>query len=172
MVYYRRDYTEGAIYFFTLTLHNRRATYLTTYIHLLGKSFRDVRAKYPFSTLAVAILPDHLHIIWQLPDNECNYSMRWRLIKTNFTKSLLKETIHFKKNKRGEYQLWQSRFWEHRIRDETDLQKHVDYIHYNPVKHGYAAKANQWPHSSIHRYIKEGIIPCDWACEPEGDFNE
>ena len=89
--------------------------------------------------------------------------MRWRLIKTGFTQGIINKKIDLVKNNRGEYNLWQKRYWEHRIRDENDLQKHVDYIHYNPVKHGYVLAAKDWPYSSMHRYIKLGIISEGWG---------
>ena len=163
MVNYRRDYTNGAIYFFTLTLQNRQSDYLIKYIDLLGEAFRYVRTKCYFTTHAIAVLPDHLHVIWELPQEDCNYSLRWRLIKTGFTQGIINKKIDLVKNNRGEYNLWQKRYWEHRIRDENDLQKHVDYIHYNPVKHGYVLAAKDWPYSSMHRYIKLGIISEGWG---------
>jgi len=163
MVNYRRDYTSGATYFFTLTLQDRRSTYLTTYSALLGKAFRNVREQYGFNTKAIVVLPDHLHFIWHMAETEHDYSIPIRLIKTQFTKSLLSMAIPLAKNARGDVNLWQKRFWEHRIRNEEDLQKHVDYVHYNPVKHGYVNKAVDWSYSSIHFYIKNGILKPDWG---------
>ncbi len=164
MVNYRRDYNNGALYFFTLTLQNRQSTYLTNHIALLGDAFRYVRTKSYFTTHAIVVLPDHLHVIWQLPLDNSNYSLCWKLIKTRFTQGLINKGMSVSKNHRGEYNLWQKRFWEHRIRDENDLQKHVDYIHYNPVKHGYVLTPSDWLYSSIHRYInwvlylKTGVV--------------
>lgn len=172
MVNYRRDYTQGATYFFTLVLQNRHSTYLTTYIDELGKAFRDIRAKAYFTTEAIIVLPDHLHTIWTLPEDNSDYSLRWRLIKTRFTQALINKKIPLIKNKRGDSNLWQKRFWEHRIRDEEDFQKHVDYIHYNPVKHGYSLMAKDWPYSSIHRFINLGIIPTDWSMEQQSTLEE
>ena len=163
MVNYRRDYTPGASYFFTLTLKDRKTTYLATYINSLGKAFRYIRAKSNFVTQAIIVLPDHLHFLWQMPESEANYSRPIRLIKTHFTQALLDLNIPLTKSSKGKYQLWQNRFWEHRIRDEYDFQSHIDYIHYNPVKHGYVTKAVDWPYSSIHRYIKNGVIADDWG---------
>lgn len=167
MVNYRRDYTPGAIYFFTLTLKDRKATYLTTYISNLGEAFRHARTKSNFTIKAIVVLPDHIHFLWEMPVNNSNYSTSIRLIKTHFTHALLHLNIPLIKNSRGYYNLWQNRFWEHRIRDENDLQNHVDYIHYNPVKHGYVLKPADWCHSSIHRFIKQGIIDEEWG----GDKN-
>ena len=167
MVNYRRDYTKGGVYFFTVTLKNRRANYLTQYINILGDAFRFVRNKYAYSTLAITILPDHIHVIWELPQGDSNYSLRWRLIKKHVTQELLKQQVPLTKDSRGAYNLWQNRFWEHLIRNEHDLQKHIDYIHFNPVKHGYTSIPADWPYSSIHRYIKQGILPCDWYVSGE-----
>lgn len=163
MVHYRRDYTRGAVYFFTLTLQNRQATYLTTHIDALGKAFRDIRKKAFFTTHAIVILPDHLHVIWELPIDDCNYSMRWRLIKTRFTQELIALKVPNIQTNFGASNLWQHRFWEHKITNDTDLQRYIDYIHYNPVKHGHVKKATDWAHSSIHRYIKEKLLSHDWG---------
>ena len=163
MVYYRRDYTPGATYFFTLTLRDRKSSYLTSYIQLLGYEFRRAREQAYFTTHAITVLPEHLHVIWELPENDCNFSHRWRMIKGNFTKELLKLEISLLRNKRGEYNVWQNRFWEHRIRDEYDFQKHCDCIHYNPVKHGYVLDPIHWPYSSIHQFIAQDILPKNWG---------
>jgi putative transposase len=163
MVNYRRDYTPGALYFFTLTLKDRKASYLTTYINDLGKAFRHARKKSNFATQAIVVLPDHIHFLWKMPVNDSTYSKPIRFIKTHFTQALLHSNIPLIKNSRGEYNLWQNRFWEHRIRDESDLQNHVDYIHYNPVKHGYVTKPTDWCYSSIHRYIQQGIVDEGWC---------
>ncbi|MBL7481332.1 REP-associated tyrosine transposase [Legionella bononiensis] len=165
MVHYRRDYSPGASYFFTLTLIDRQSKYLTDHINYLGNAFRSVKVKLNFITRAIVVLPDHIHCIWQLPLNDSDYSKRIRLIKTHFTQSLLDLNIYLEKNARGNVNLWQTRFWEHRIRDNIDLQTHVDYIHYNPVKHGYVKKPLDWPYSSIHRYIKKGLMNKTWSLE-------
>ena len=163
MVNYRRDYTNGALYFFTLTLQNRSSTDLTSHINILGDALRHVRKKSYFTTHAIVVLPDHLHVIWELPCNDADYSVRWRLIKTHFTKRLMQQKSGLQKNQRGEYNVWQKRFWEHRIRDDKDFQNHVDYIHYNPVKHGYVSTPSAWLYSSIHRYIHLGVISANWG---------
>jgi putative transposase len=167
MVNYRRDYTPGAVYFFTLTLKDRKATYLTTYISNLGQAFRYARGKSNFVTEAIVVLPDHLHFLWQMAAGDSNYSKPIRFIKTHFTQALLNLNIPLIKNPQGNYTLWQNRFWEHRIRNEHDLQTHIDYIHYNPVKHRYAVKPVDWPYSSIHRYIRLGLIDDKWGCGDE-----
>ncbi|MBL7561411.1 REP-associated tyrosine transposase [Legionella bononiensis] len=155
MVYFRRDFTPGGTYFFTLALRNRNSPILTNHIDLLGESFRRIKQKYPFSTEAIVVLPDHVHTVWKLPDNDFNYSLRWHQIKSYFTKNLIKQGVEITKDQRGEYPLWQRRFWEHRIRDESDLQAHIDYIHFNPVKHGYVPSAKEWSPLSLARSVGE-----------------
>ena len=162
-MFYRRVIAPGATYFFTLTLQDRTSSLLTKHIDILGTAFRRARSNNPFRTKAIVILPEHLHVIWQLPDGDSDYSKRWRQIKTNFTRALIKQGITLDKNINGEYDLWQKRFWEHRIRDDNDLEQHINYIHYNPVKHGLVEFASHWMFSSIHRYIKQGILPVNWG---------
>ena len=163
MVQYRRDFTPGATYFFTVSLKNRQLSYFTHYINELKNAFLNVYNQAPFITHAIVVLPEHIHAIWELPNGDYDYSRRWRLIKTHFTRSLLAAGVNLSKNTRNEYDLWQRRFWEHRIRDEYDLTAHIDYIHFNPVKHGYVKIPIEWLYSSVHRYIKEGILPMNWG---------
>ncbi|AHE67800.1 REP-associated tyrosine transposase [Legionella oakridgensis] len=174
MVHYRRDKTPAAVYFFTLSLKNRQSNLLTKHIALLGESFRHTRQHQPFKTRAVVVLPDHLHTLWELPDGDDDYSTRWRHIKTHFTRSLIKNGEPVFCNARGEFNIWQRRFWEHRIRNETDLCNHVDYIHHNPVKHGHVTKVMDWPYSSFHKFVKNGDLSPDWAggYSPERNFGE
>lgn len=112
-------------------------------------------------------MPDHLHAVWQLPQNDKDFSLRWSLIKQHVTRDcatwLPRQDISASRDKRSEGSLWQRRFWEHLIRDETDLSRHLDYIHYNPVKHGYVANVVDWPYSTFHCYVKEGMYPEDWG---------
>ncbi|MDR3442042.1 MAG: transposase [Legionella sp.] len=163
MVNYRRDFTPGGTYFFTVTLGDRRSNLLVTHIHYLGDAFRAAQKKAPFEMSAFVILPEHLHVIWKLPENDFDYTRRWHLVKAHFTQALRKSGVPLIANKRGEYNLWQKRFWEHRIRDELDYQRHIDYIHYNPVKHGLVAYPVDWNYSSVHRFIKQGIIDKNWG---------
>ncbi|KTD35414.1 Transposase IS200 like protein [Legionella moravica] len=173
MVHVRRDFTPGGTYFFTLALRNRKSQLLTHHIDLLGEAFRKIKQKYPFCMEAIVVLPDHIHTVWKLPANDFNYSLRWHQIKSYFTKSLIKERVKITKDHRGEYFLWQRRFWEHRIRDESDLQAHIDYIHFNPVKHGYVSSAKEWPYSSFHRYVQNGVLPENWGADGvQGEFGE
>ena len=121
-----------------------------------------------FETVAIVILPDHLHAIWTLPPEDADYSGRWRFIKASFSRSVAKAGLAERRAGTAGYDLWQSRFWEHTIRDDDDLKRHVDYIHYNPVKHGLVARTIDWPHSSFHGFVERGELPSDWG----GDLSE
>jgi len=163
MVYYRRLKIPGGLYFFTVALLDRKATYLVDYISLLTKAMRDTREGMPFETLAMVVLPDHLHTMWQLPEGDDNFPMRWMKIKRKFTKSLVRAGVPIRKNHLGEYNLWQRRFWEHALRDDIDYENHANYIHYNPVKHRYVRRVRDWPYSTFHRYVEKGIYPVGWG---------
>ena len=150
MVEYRRKRVPGGTYFFTVTLQDRSASLLTTHAGLLGEAMRDIRLTHPFETIAIVILPDHLHAVWRLPEGDSDYSTRWRLIKAGFTRQLKIDRIPASERKGRS--LWARRFWEHSIRDEEDLRKHVEYVHGNPLKHGLAERMEDWPWSSYRRY--------------------
>ena len=127
-------------------------------------AFSHVKAKHPLQIDAVVILPEHLHCIWTLPAGDTDFSPRWGLIKAYFSRHIAKgERISNSRGKRGERGLWQRRFWEHLIRDEVDYRQHIDYIHWNPVKHGWVKCVKDWPHSSFHGYVKRGIYPENWG---------
>jgi putative transposase len=168
MVRYRRNVLPGGSFFFTLTLADRRASILVDHIDALRAAFRRARSERPFAVDAIVVLPDHLHAILTLPEDDANYGGRWRLIKTLFSNSVLSAGLAVPRHRNGELALWQRRFWEHTIRDETDYARHVDYIHFNPVKHGLVPRVRDWPHSSFHRYVRRGVLPRDWA----GDADE
>ncbi len=163
MVLYRRNRVSGGTYFFTAALADRSSTRLISHIGILRKAFRRVRAERPFDIDAVVILPDHLHAIFTLPERDSDYSGRLRGIKAAFTHGLRKGGLELPSRDKTGYLLWQRRFWEHTIRDDTDFARHVDYIHYNPVKHGYVAHPAEWPHSSLSRFVRNGIVPSDWG---------
>jgi putative transposase len=164
MTNYRRSNIAGASYFFTVNLAGRSSRLLTEQIVLLRTAFEYTRNRHPFTIDAIVILPDHLHAIWTLPAGDSNFALRWRLIKTVFSRSLLHgERRSASREDRGERGIWQRRYWEHLIRGEEDFARHVDYIHINPVKHGWAKQVAEWPHSSFHRYVQAGILPMDWA---------
>jgi putative transposase len=161
---YRRALTSGASYFFTVNLADRQQCFLVDYIEQLRMSVRKVKQSHAFTIDAMVILPDHLHAIWTLPEFDSDYSKRWSRIKANFSRSLpVNETISLSRSKKCERGIWQRRFWEHLIRDENDFNGHVDYIHINPVKHGYVSQCLDWPYSSFHRYVREGLLQPDWA---------
>jgi len=164
MTAYWRYRLKGGCYFFTAALAERRSRLLTENIQALRTAFHEVKQAHSFKIEAVVILPDHLHCIWTLPEGDDDFSTRWRQIKAAFSRRLPK-TEHRSKSRlnKGERGVWQRRFWEHAIRDEVDYQRHVDYIHYNPVKHGYVTRVVDWPFSSFHRYVKLGVYPANWA---------
>ena len=175
MVNYRRNLVPGGTYFFTVTLEDRSSDRLVRHVRLLRAAFRQARAKRPFIVDAVAILPDHLHCIWTLPAGDADYSHRWRLIKSSFSHSLHSAGFSAKRNGKGEYNLWQRRFWEHTIRDEADFETHVNYIHYNPVKHKLVERVMDWPYSSFHRFVRLGEIDAAWGGDftsPDGTYGE
>lgn len=161
---YRRSNVKGGTYFFTVNLANRKSTRLTDEVKRLGNAMRHVKRKYPFQLDAIVVLPEHLHALWTLPKNDSDFATRWMLIKSNFSRQLTKdEKCNISRRKKGERGIWQRRYWEHTIRDEQDFERHVEYIHYNPVKHGYVDVASGWQYSSIHRYISKGIVKKDWG---------
>lgn len=167
MTRYRRVRIGGGCYFFTLALADRKSCLLIDHIDLLRASFRRTLALHPFHIDAIAILPDHLHCILTLPQGDTDYSNRWSRIKAAFSRGIeAGESIAASRKLRNERGIWQRRYWEHLIRDESDFQRHVDYIHINPVKHGLVKRAVDWPHSSIHRHIQQGLCDPAWAAEP------
>jgi putative transposase len=175
MVNYRRNFVPGGSYFFTVTLDDRRSKVLVEHIALLRNAFRAARHERPFAIDAIVILPDHLHAIITLPAQDKDFSSRWRRIKGYFSTALIEAGVALKRRANGELGLWQRRFWEHTIRNEQDFERHVDYIHFNPVKHGLVSRACDWPHSSFHRYVHEGLLTMDWAGDASasgGDFGE
>jgi putative transposase len=145
------------------------------HIGLLRRAFRKARRERPFTIDAVVILPEHLHAILTLLCDDADFSGRWRRIKGHFASALLASSVELARRPNGDLALWQRRFWEHTIRDEGDLTGHIDYIHFNPVKHGLVGRVRDWPHSSFHRYVREDLLPNDWggnADGSEGDFGE
>jgi putative transposase len=167
---YRRANAPGGTFFFTVNLADRRSALLTERIDLLRAAYGKVVQELPFDTVAVCILPDHVHAVWRLPPTDGDFSTRWQRIKGGFSKALPAQPNRSdSKLRKQEKGIWQRRFWEHRIRDDADLQRHVDYIHYNPVKHGLVQRVSDWPHSSFHRYVREGQLPLDWAGGRDGE---
>ena len=161
---YRRNRVPGGTYFFTVNLLERRLSLLTDHIEALRAAVRRTRARHPFHIDAWVVLPDHMHCVWTLPPGDADYSTRWRAIKIAFAKSLpATERLTLVRRDKGERGIWQRRFWEHTMRDDRDYSVHLDYVHYNPVKHGLAACVSEWRYSSFHRYVDAGIYPADWG---------
>jgi len=164
---YRRAKTPGATYFFTVVTHNRRQFLCAPEnIALLREAFREVMTDHPFKIEAIVILPDHLHALWTLPVGDADFSTRWRLIKSYFSRHCnptYQAQISPSRQRKQEKAVWQQRFWEHQVRDEDDYIQHVEYIHYNPVKHGLVNAPIEWEYSSFRRYVKDGLYPADWG---------
>ena len=160
---YHRVYIQGGCYFFTVVTLNRTPIFINAdRVEILRQAFRKVMAARPFKIDAMVVLPEHLHCIWRLPEGDADYSSRWREIKKAVFRQICTLT-----NERNERLIWQRRFWEHTIRDEEDWRKHVDYIHYNPVKHGLVSRPSEWRWSSFSRAITEGWYEASWgANEP------
>jgi putative transposase len=173
---YRRIWIEGGTFFFTLVTYQRRP-FLTEPLsrELLHAAWENVNRRFPFTTQAICLLPDHLHCIWSLPENDRNYALRWGEIKKIFTKTWHKQIgktwpDEFSRLKRGEGAIWQRRFWEHAIRDEQDYENHLNYIHYNPVKHRLVKSPKDWPWSSFHRYVQQGFYDRDWGADVAEEY--
>ncbi|MFJ7567874.1 REP-associated tyrosine transposase [Herminiimonas sp. NPDC097707] len=140
---------------------------------LLRAAIRTIRRSHPFDIIAMVVLPDHLHAIWRLPEGDADFPLRWSLIKAAFSRALPKtEAISLSRKMKHERGIWQRRYWEHQIRNDDDQEKHVAYIHFNPVKHGYVAKAADWLYSSIHREIVKGNMTGSWGYVDEGTLDE
>ncbi len=171
---YRRAFIPGGSFFFTVVTERRRPLLASAEaVETLRMAFRAVRSRHPFDIDAMVVLPDHLHCIWTLPSNDADFATRWRLIKIGFTKHCdiaLRTTPDRARVTKCEQALWQHRYWEHALRDEIDFTRHVEYIHYNPVKHGYAAAPMDWPWSSFRRFVEAGLYPADWG-RGEMDFS-
>lgn len=164
---YRRDHTDNSTYFFTVVTFGRKPVlWQQKNIDLLRAVFFEEMKRRPFIIDAIVVMPDHIHALWTLPANDNDYSTRWRNIKSLFTRKIKQddrpEASPARRHKK-EQAIWQRRFWEHRIRNEKDFENHVNYIHYNPVKHGYVQNPKDWRYSSVHRYIKRGIIDANWG---------
>jgi REP-associated tyrosine transposase len=168
---YRRLYIPGATHFFTVNLLDRTSDLLTQNIDKLRLAFAKVKVKFPFTIDAIVILPDHIHAIFTLPNGDTDYSTRWRLIKYHFSYQFTRyEPISAARERKLERGIWQRRFWEHTIRNQNDFNRHVDYIHYNPVKHGYVNNAADWPHSSLHRF--KGNQTPSWDLNTSARFDD
>jgi putative transposase len=179
---YRRANIGGGTYFFTVNTLNRQTFLLNDDVRAaLREGIALVRQSYPFTVNAWVLLPDHLHCIWTLPSDDRDFSTRWRVIKRTVTQRCgtplnRPDLMTAWRTQRKQGTLWQHRYWEHLIRDENDYRRHVDYIHWNPVKHGYAKRAGEWPYSTFHRHVAAGVYPPDWGINASiidvGNFGE
>jgi len=170
---YIRAYVPGGTYFFTVVTHRRLALFKSKSARSLwGNCLRECVHRWPFVIDAIVLLPDHLHAMWSLPSGDAEYSMRWAWLKKEFTKrwlanrateSVIAQPVRVERQRR----VWQPRFWEHVIQDQHDYERHFDYIHYNPVKHGHVRCPRDWPHSSFHRWAKHGVYSANWACSDD-----
>ena len=166
---YRRNRVPGGTFFFTVNLLERRSRLLVDRIDALREAVRKVRAQPRFHIDCWVVLPDHKHCIWTLPPGDTDYPSRWKAIKIAFAKAIPKtERLSPVRLAKGERGIWQRRYWEHAIRDDDDYARHVDYVHFNPVKHKHVARVCDWPFSSFHNFVEAGIYPLDWA----GDATE
>ena len=166
---YRRAFIPGRTYFFTVNLLQRHDNnLLIRELNLLRDTVRRVRKRHPFQIDAWVVLPDHLHCVWTLPPNDSNFSMRWRLIKSGFSRALPKTERRSEiRESAGERGIWQRHYWEHSIRDDLDYQRHIDYVHVNPLKHELVRRVIDWPYSTFHQYVAQGIYLPNWG----GDIN-
>ena len=175
MVQYRRNFVPGGTFFFTVTLADRTSRALIDHVEALRAAVSETRAAHPFAIDAVVILPDHIHIVMTLPEGDADYPNRLSLIKRRFTDAVVRSGAPIVRRRNGEIALWQRRFWEHTIRDDGDFERHVNYVHFNPVKHGLVSRVCDWPHSTFHEYVRRGAYPPDWGgCDDlfEKDFGE
>jgi putative transposase len=160
---YRRNRIPGGSYFFTVNLFDRRSDLLIAHIGALRDAVQTVRSKSPFYVDAWVVLPDHMHWLWTLPEGDSDFPGRWRAIKIAFSKSLpeaeYRSPVMLRRGERG---IWQRRYWEHTIRNDRDYAAHMDYIHFNPVKHGLVESVGDWPLSSFRRCVTVGLYPSDW----------
>ena len=161
---YLRPIVPGGTLFFTVNLRVRESRLLVERISDLRSAFREVREDMPFETVAICVLPNHLHAVWALPEGDANFSIRWKRVKATFSRSIPKDADPAQGRRDGERGIWQRRFWEHVIRDERDLANHIAYTHYNPVKHGLVKDMDDWPYSSWHRWKRDN----HFEMPPEG----
>jgi putative transposase len=168
---YRRCYVAGGTFFFTLVTETRRPMLDTDLARrCLREAIEKVRIKWPFEVVAIALLPDHLHTVWTLPPDDDRYPIRWKQIKEEFTRRYLgaggKEippnASRLRHNERG---IWQRRYWEHAVEDEEQLKRCVDYVHWNPKKHGHVTNIRDWPWLSFHRFVAMGEYTVDWGAQ-------
>lgn len=171
MPHFHRWFVPGATYFFT-QVTDRRLPFLCTEVArpLLRQVLQECQQRWPFTIDAIVLLPDHFHTIWTLPPDDKGYPKRWGWMKKEFTKAWVQQgnpenVVSHGRQRERRRGVWHPRFWEHVIRDEDDCEKHFDYVHYNPVKHGLVRSPRDWPWSSFHRWVKAGVYPENWASD-------
>lgn len=162
---YRRARYPGGTWFFTVNLLQRAGNdLLVRHIDDLGRVVARVRSAHPFAIHGWVVMPGHLHCLISLPENDTDFALRWRLIKGGFSQAIpANERRSSVPQRRGERAVWPRRYWEHLIRNEADFSAHMDYLHFNPVKHGLVKRVADWPYSTFHRLVERGIYPPDWA---------
>ena len=170
---YRRYFVPGGSYFFTINLLERRNNrMLVTHIDALREAVRKTKQERPFRIDGWVVLPEHMHLMMTLPPDDADFSNRIKAIKIRFNRAIpaieRRSDVRATKGERG---IWQRRFWEHAIRDERDFEKHLDYLHFNPVKHGQVARVQDWPYSTFHRWVERGVYSTDWAGGDIRDFD-
>ena len=171
---YRRAYAPGGTFFFTAVTYKRRPLLCDPLARrLLRGIIRRTQQRWPFTIDAIVLLPDHLHTLWTLPEGDANFSTRWAYLKKEFTKAWLaggeaEGSVSESRRQNRRRGVWQRRFWEHTIRDDRDFERHCDYIHFNPVKHGHASCPHAWPYSSFRRWMRRGVYAVDWQCAGDG----
>lgn len=176
MAHYRRNIVPGATYFFTVVTYGR-ARILTTDLArgILRRALLDQKQRRPFTIDAIVLLPDHLHTIWTLPSGDSDYPLRWNKIKYRFTDAYLtaggiERRVTTAQRNREERGVWQRRFWEHTVRDDHDMKRCLDYVHWNPIKHGLVERVTDYPWSSFHRYVALGEYDAAWGTDGCGDI--
>ncbi len=167
MSQYRRIFIPGGTYFFTVVTYKHKPIFNDKKTNeLLNKMWRHVSKNHPFTTDAFCLLPDHFHCVITLPENDSNYPLRIREIKRLFSRMYRiydNDSINVSRLKRAERTIWQRRYWEHTIRNDKDLDHHIQYIHFNPVKHGYVERVKDWYFSSFHQYVRLGLVDENWG---------
>jgi putative transposase len=166
---YRRPMVTGGTFFFTVVSYHRRPNLTLPFARrALHDALALTRSERPFEIVAMVLLPDHLHAVWTLPEGDADFSTRWKVAKARVTVALSERDLAPRgqtpsRCRRHERDVWQRRFWDHAIRDDEDFRRHVDYIHWNPVKHGLVSRVKDWPHSTFHRYVRQGVYSEDWG---------
>src|SRR3989304_5863907 len=166
---YRRHYLPSGTLFFTAVTHHRRPILWAAMARrCLREALETVRADWSIELVAIVLLPEHLHTVWTLPPGDARYPIRWKRIKEEFTRRYLKaggEEIMPSRSRlrHAERGIWQRRYWEHAVRDEEDLKRCVDYVHWNPKKHGHLANVRDWRWSSFHRFVRLGEYTAGWG---------